>query len=315
MFKNPSVVLALLLVVGSLLATSAPAEADSSLTFVKDALSTAAPGATSVTHTINFTTTTAIAAAANKFTIDFSSGPFAGVACGNVSVSGFAQTGCSVAANVLTLNFTAAISAATAITVTVSGTTNPNPGVSTSYRLLITSFAAGTSSDHASAVVNINSVVDVQINIQESLLVTLVNSPVSTTLIYDLDPLTTPSDATKTSTVTVKSNARNGFNVTVLATKQATHTGYGATALTNSWGGTTTVSAAWTTGTGFGYSKDGGATYYSFDTVTPQPLMTAVGPTSTAGQTNVLNYKAATDWTQPAGIYTTTLLYVAVPNY
>lgn len=296
------------------------ASADTSLVQVKDTLSNSAAGATGVTHTILFTTTTAIGASANnKFTIDFSNGPFAGVAAGNVTVSpSLTGESKSVASNVLTVAFTGALNAATAVSVTVTGTTNPSPGSSTSYKLPIITYSnVAVTVDRASAMVNINSAVTVTLTVQSGLVFTITNSSGTNELAFDLDPAATDEDTAKNTVLLVKTNAKNGFAVTAIANQQLTHTGYSGTTVANSWGGTSTAPSAWASngGTGFGYSLNGGTTYFTFDTTTQRAVMTSSAPTPNAGQSQTLNYKSEVDWTVPAGIYTATISFIATPTY
>lgn len=298
-----------------------PASAEVSLKSVKDTISNPAPGATSVTHTILFTNVTAIGAAAgNKVTIDFNTnGPFTGANCGNVTPSGFpGTTGCSVATNVVTVTFDGALSANTALTVTITGMTNPNPGSSTSYKIPIKTYAGGgvTLTDSAAAMVNIQNSLTVQLNVASDLYFTVVQSPVGDTMTFDLDPTTTVRDTDNTTTLTIKTNAKNGYTVTAIANHQLEHSAYSGTFVTNNFGGTSTVGATWSNGEiGFGYSLDGGTNYLIFDTATARTVKTSANPTSASGDTQVLNYRAEIDYSVPAGIYTMTVTFVATPNY
>lgn len=292
-----------------------------SLTSVKDTISNPAPGATSVTHTITFTTTTAISAnAGNKFTVDFTGLGGSGYACANATTS-VASAVCSISGSVMTETFPGAIAALTAVTFTLTTTTNPNPAGSTSYKILITTNQSGTTDlDTASAMVNIQPNLAVQLTVESDLVFTVTNTGGTNTIVYDLTPSTAPTDITKSTTLLVKTNAKNGYTVNVVANRQLTHTGYSGTTVANTIGGgtpaTSTTPQTWgANDTGFGYSLNAGSTYYLFDTATARNVMTKASPSAAAGDSQVLNYKAGIDFTVPAGIYTNTITFVATPNY
>lgn len=290
-----------------------PALADP-LTTVSDELSRADGGASGVTHTINFTSLLPITAdASNELRIDLSTGPFTGAACGSITVSP-ALTGqsCSVSTDVVTIGFTQALAAETAMTVTIGGTTNPSPASNAGYLIPLATRQLGANIDSANAAVWIwASGVATTITVASGLTVT---ATAGADIVFDLDAAGVATDTTKTSTISVITNATGGFSLAVRASQALTHTAYNTTTVPDNFGGTPTVASAWSAGgIGLGYSLDGGTNYYTFDTTTARTIHTGAGPTT--GSNRVINYRASIDWTVPAGVYKTTLYFIAVPQY
>lgn len=289
------------------------------LTNVSDTVTNTKAGATAVTHTVAFTTTTALTAnAGNKYTISFANLVPSGLACANVTVTGITGGTCSLAGSVFTYTFPGAVAASTAATFKVTSTTNPSPGAGTSYTIPITVSQSGsTTTDTGTAVVFIFAAnTATSISLDDGLTFTVTNTPAGNTLLFDLTPSVTPRDIGKSTALNVIANTKNGFTVTVIASKQLTHTAYAGNTVPNSWGGTPTLASAWSNGqTGFGYSLDGAVTYKSFDTVTARTVYTSAGVTGSSGAAQTVNYRVEVDYAVPAGIYTTTITYLCTPTY
>lgn len=132
----------------------------------------------------------------------------------------------------------------------------------------------------------------------------------ASSLAFDLTG--TASDSSKSSTVTITSNVTHGYKLTIAATQAPTHTAYNAT-LPNWTGASTTVATTWpATEPGFGYSLNGGTTYFAFDTATPRTIGSG---TTTVGTVNVtVNYRVTVRvGVDPAGIYVAEIYFGCVP--
>ncbi len=135
------------------------------------------------------------------------------------------------------------------------------------------------------------------------------------------------TDSTKSTTLTTSTNAYNGYiiygNVTQPLTK-------GATTIAN-YASPNSAPTIWS-GTGFGYTTNdsnltggtpdrftnGGPKYAGFTTSSPgDPVADAAGPVLSAivNQQYDISYRITVDAAQAAGTYTSTVLYIVVPEY
>jgi hypothetical protein len=135
------------------------------------------------------------------------------------------------------------------------------------------------------------------------------------------------TDSAKSTTLTTSTNAYNGYTVYGRATGVLSSNGNEIAHYTSANSSPTTWS-----GTGFGYTTDdsnliggtanrftsGGAKYAGFTTSSPgDPVADHPGPITTAisSEQFTVSYRVTADSSTKAGNYTTTLLYIVVPNY
>lgn len=305
-----------LLVALLLIAGAFPAAAAGALTSVSAELSTTYAGATGVTMTVKFTARAAVNGVGERFTVDLSSGPFTGAVCGNITVSPSPGTPtCSIASNVITWAFNGSITAGTAYTVTITSLANPSPVATSYYPVVVqTRTNAAVVDDGFAYAVVFPSATATQVTSQSTLSMTLTHSP-GPGVTFDLAPSGPTSDTGKSTAVVVTTNGNNGFAVTLHGNRSTLeHTAYPGAIIANTWpGASTMVASAWPSGTGFGYSLDGGSTYLVVDTV-PRTVHSGAGPTAVTGSSKTINYKAAIGY-DTAGTYVLTLTFIVTPSY
>lgn len=136
------------------------------------------------------------------------------------------------------------------------------------------------------------------------------------------------TDSNKTTVLTTSTNAYNGYIVNARSTGTLTATGIGTIA---DYTSPNSAPTTWS-GYGFGYTTDdssltggtanrftsGGAKYAGFTTSSPgDPVADHAGPVTTAisNEQFTISYRVTVSDTQKAGDYTTTVLYIVVPEY
>lgn len=147
---------------------------------------------------------------------------------------------------------------------------------------------------------------------------------------YDIDfgtiePGSLPTN--QQNTITVQTGASHGYVIYTSTIQQMTHTLYPTVTIPN-WTGTNSSPTIWTTGEGFGYSTDdytltggtpdrfSGPKYAGFSQTGPgDPVADRDGPTTSSDGQNTITYRLGVSQTQPAGSYSTTVLFVVVPEY
>lgn len=135
------------------------------------------------------------------------------------------------------------------------------------------------------------------------------------------------TDTSKSTTITTSTNAYNGYIVNARSTGPLTTTG----ATISDYGSPNGSPTTWT-GNGFGYTTNdsdltggtadrftnGGAKYAGFTTSTPgDPVADHAGPVTSAivDEDFTIGYRIQTASSQKAAKYSTTVLYIVVPNY
>lgn len=147
---------------------------------------------------------------------------------------------------------------------------------------------------------------------------------------YDIDfgtiePGSSPTN--QQNTITVSTGASHGYIVYTFSTQALTHTDYPTITIPD-WTGTNSSPTIWTTGEGFGYSTNdytltggtpdrfSGPKYAGFSHTGPgDPVADRTGPTLSSDGQNTITYRLGTLSTQTAGNYTTTVVFVVVPEY
>lgn len=135
------------------------------------------------------------------------------------------------------------------------------------------------------------------------------------------------TDSTQTTTLTTSTNAYNGYVVNARALGPLT---YESNTILD-FISPNSAPTSWT-GTGFGYTTDdsdltggtadrftnGGPNYAGFTTSSPgDPVADHAGPVTTpiTDETFTVSYRVTADSTQTAGTYSTTVMYIVVPEY
>lgn len=141
----------------------------------------------------------------------------------------------------------------------------------------------------------------------------------------NLDSGNSYTDSSKTTVLTTSTNAYNGYIVYGRATQALT---FGSNNIAH-YGSPNSAPTTWS-GTGFGYTTSdtdlsggtanrfSGSKYAGFTNSAPgDPVADHTGPVLTAisGEQFTLSYRVTTDSTKPAGTYTSTIIYVVVPEY
>jgi hypothetical protein len=143
---------------------------------------------------------------------------------------------------------------------------------------------------------------------------------------------------TQTTTLTTSTNAFNGYVIRLFKADSLRSTVYPAVTISDFAGGSYASPAGWTSGTGFGYTSSdttiqgvnkfqpascaGGGTapcYAPFSSTAPGDIVadhtSTVSGSPVSNETFTMTYKVATPVTQPAGPYSTTLVYTIIPQY
>lgn len=137
------------------------------------------------------------------------------------------------------------------------------------------------------------------------------------------------TDNSKTTVLTVSTNAYNGYVVNARETGSLTHTVDGSTIISD-YGSANSSPSTWS-GTGFGYTTTdndlsggtaarfaAGTKYAGFTTSSPgDPVADHAGPVISAisNEQFTISYRVTTASSQKAGTYRTTILYNVVPEY
>ncbi len=226
--------------------------------------------------------------------------------------------------------------------------TNPakSAGVGTSD--VYTIAVAGTSADSGNTLVAIIEGVSVSATVAESLTFTI-TGVVDTSCIQGKGGSGYSSASTTSSTVPfgtltadtfvqgcqdilVKTNAPSGFNLTTRTSSSLINANNNSIPDTDCDGEdcTTTAATTWTTATdsGFGYTCDPGGTtdacnadfststvFRPFSSSTAISVASSATATAAAGKTQRILYKIAVDSAQQAGVYNTTVTWVASPSF
>ena len=151
----------------------------------------------------------------------------------------------------------------------------------------------------------------------------------SDTVTFDnLNSSNSYTDTTKSTVLTTSTNAYNGYLINARSTGPLTASGLGTIA---DYASANSAPTTWA-GNGFGYTTDdasltggtadrftnGGPKYAGFTTSSPgDPVADHPGPltTSIVDEDFNISYRVTTTQTQPAGRYSTTVLYIVVPSY
>jgi len=130
----------------------------------------------------------------------------------------------------------------------------------------------------------------------------------------------------RTNTLTVSTSASNGYICYIFSTQEMKRVG-GSETIPN-WSGTNENPTEWPNGSyGFGYSTNdydltGGIPNrffgpkfagFTYDGLESKPIADRTGPS--VNQQNTITYRLAVPSTQTAGTYTTTIIYLCLPNY
>ncbi len=135
------------------------------------------------------------------------------------------------------------------------------------------------------------------------------------------------TDSSKSTVLTTSTNAYNGYVVNGRISGLLT---FGSDTISH-YSGTSASPTSWS-GTGFGYTTsdsnltggtadrftNGGAKYAGFTTASPgDPVADHAGPVTTAisNEQFTISYRVTVSDTQKSGTYTTTVLYMVVPEY
>lgn len=151
----------------------------------------------------------------------------------------------------------------------------------------------------------------------------------STVTFSNLNAGNSYTDNTKTTVLTTSTNAYNGYVVNARETGALTHTTNPSSTIAN-YASPNSAPTTWS-GTGFGYTTSdtsltggtanrfaSGTKYAGFTTSSPgDPVADHAGPVTTAisNEQFTITYNVAAAVTTQAGRYTTTVLYIAVPEY
>lgn len=313
------------------------------LTAAKDTISDSDLSATAVTHTITFTTATALVDT-DMIDITFPAG-FTTIVVDNVTCPTNSTAG--VDSQVVTCTVGAEGVAAGAQTVTITGVTNPG-GSASSYTInIVTENASEVEIESVDVMVAIIDDVTVTATVSSTLTFTVaavtegtaVNTDTttitSTATTIPFSTLTAGTEAIGGHTLTVKTNADDGFVVTVQQDDDLTSAGASVidcfkdgTAQTtpDTWASPTGTLGTENTYGHFGFTSEddlnddefSGPKYAGFDDTTADEVFSNDGPadgsTADQGSTKV-GYKVEIDELQEAGDYTNTLTYICTPTY
>lgn len=197
----------------------------------------------------------------------------------------------------ITIPFTGTLNSGTQITVIVTDLNNGSTAGSASATVneedsTPTTQATGSFGDTLAS-----STVSATITIAEDLAISAV-APSSVNL--SLDPATVTTASVAIGGITVLSNAADTA-ITVAATTP-----------TDSASGATFPWA--TSGDGINYTPVTGGSAMALST-TPTSAFSITGPTGSSGATETGTLQATTSYSQPAGVYATTITYAATPTY
>ena len=275
----------------------------------------------SATYTWAFTTATTLNLTSITFTVP------TGTTGASLTVPGLYGLGVDTATAslsggtvTLTLSGNAPIAAGTSVEVAIAGFTN---GTVTGSQLTTVTTSDGTNTDSGTASATFaNNTTSVTVIVPESLTFTNNKSSITLTPVPGI-----PAVESSPATLTVSTNARNGYTLSACATtlsdghsntisQQATAvaslsgSAFGAKASVS--GGSAAVQAPWTASTYIGYAATCSATPI-LGGAPSSPVVTDAGPTTldTLTITNAVSISAI----QAADTYTATINYLLTPSY
>jgi hypothetical protein len=280
--------------------------------------------ATNVTETTQFTTATTAIISQVRI-----AGPTAGTpAVGMVYGIGAGTVTPAAYGFVYTLTTPVSVAAGTPIYIEVTGLTNPGAGSNAWGMDTWDNASTPLIIDHgANTVVFGSNNTAVTVQVAKSL--TFTNDTASYTMLMD-PSLAALSDQTKAVTLTVKTNAGQGYSLAVKDTGMKT-AGTGASLYTIPGSSAAGLSNAAFASNTFGFSAALATPLNSVAALAPAGLATAgnfIGfttagvtllnatkPTGNTADSVVLTNRAKIDYTTPAGTYTDTITYTATPAY
>ncbi len=312
--KTLSIILALALV---LVFSGYPNKAKAAALTVTDIVSNDQISATSVTHTVAFTTVTALAAAANEITVDLP-GSTITASTGDVWSNGIDTPGTpTFASTTITIPFSTALAASTLVTIVIDGNTNPASagGQDTEVKTWLgpTPTETDTGTD---TVTYVSGDVTQNVKVGKALEFTITGG---TTHQYIVDPLTNKTD-TNSNTLTVRTNA-DSYSLKTKVSQQLTKSSFTIPKWTGTNAAPTVPSAS---DVYFGYNISGtdkpsqftDTTYYAgFETTDTEEVMSSSEATGNTADTITATYEVSVDWTTEAGDYTATTTFTVTPTY
>lgn len=281
-------------------------------------------GSTAVTYTFEFTTATSGTIASVTATVPTGTAGTAGVG----TVFGLGAGTASLSGTTLTYTVTSPASVSAGIPIYIEFTGLTNTATAGSYTSTITtrdSTPATIDTATSPAVSFGGTSTAVTVQIPKSL--TFTNDTPSFTLLMD-PSLGALSDLSRDVTVTVKTNAGQGYSLSASHTglqagsytipDASTGVGTGVSSgsfLANTFGFSATLTGSGNSAAavqGAGLSTSGNFVGY---TTGGQALVSAANPTGNTADSLVLTNRVKIDYTTPAGQYTDTITYTATPTY
>lgn len=299
--------------------SSYPGKAKAAALTVSDIVSNNQISATAVTHTVAFTTVTALTASAgNKITVDLA-GSTITANTADVWTDGIDTPGTpTFATTIITIPFSTALSASTLVTIVIDGNTNPATAGDQSTTAKTYQGPTPTEVDTgADTVTYVSGAVTQNVKVGKALEFTITGGA---THQYIVDAATNKTD-TNSNTLTVRTTA-DSYSLKNKVSQQLTKGSFTIAKWTGT-NATPTVPSA--SDVYFGYNVSGankpsqftGTTYYAgFETIdTAETVMSATEATGNTAQTITVTYKVSVDWTVEAGDYTAVTTYTVTPTY
>lgn len=319
--KSLKKVFSIVLILGLVLVFSSyPGKAKAAALTVSDIVSNNQISATSVTHTVAFTTVTALTAhASNKITVNLA-GSTITANTADVWTNGIDTPGTpTFATTIITIPFATALAASTLVTIVIDGNTNPaTAGDQSTTAKTYQGSATPTEVDTGAATITyVSGAVTQNVKVGKALEFTITGGA---THQYIVDAATNKTD-TNSNTLTVRTNA-DSYSLKTKVNQQLTKGAFTIAKWTGTNAAPTVPSAS---DVYFGYNVSGAnkptqftdTTYFTgFETTdTAETVMSASAATGNTANTITATYKVSVDWTVEAGNYTAITTYTVTPTY
>ena len=318
--KNLKKVFNIVLALALILAFSSyPGKTKAAALTVSDIVSNNQISATSVTHTVAFTTVTALTAdSANKITVNLA-GSTITANTADVWTDGIDTPGTpTFATTIITIPFSTALAAGTLVTIVIDGNTNPATAGDQTTTAKTYQGPTPTEVDTGTDTVTyVSGAATQNVKVGKALELTITGGA---THQYIVDPVTNKTD-TNSNTLTVRTNA-DSYTLKTKVNQQLTKSAFTIAKWTGTNAAPTVPSAS---DVYFGYNVSGtnkptqftDATYYAgFETTdTAETVMSDDEATGNTAQTITVTYKVSVDWTIEAGDYTAITTYTVAPIY